>query len=66
VNTQFNRHWNIRHPYRHEVPLGKHRSRWEDNIKMGLEGTGWGDMDWNDLAQDRDQISAVVNMVMNF
>ena len=32
-----------------------HRRRWEDNIKMGLQEVGYGDMDWIDLAQDRDR-----------
>jgi hypothetical protein len=27
--------------------------------------TGWGGMDWIDLAQDRDQRRALVNTVMN-
>jgi hypothetical protein len=36
-------------------PLGKPRHRWEDNIKMDLRVVGWGDMDWIDLAQDRDR-----------
>jgi hypothetical protein len=31
------------------------RCRWEDNIKMDLREIGWGDMDWSDLAQDRNQ-----------
>jgi hypothetical protein len=26
-----------------------------DNIKMDLRKIGWGDIDWIDLAQDRDQ-----------
>jgi hypothetical protein len=30
------------------------RSRWVDNIKMDLREIGWDDMDWIDLAQDRD------------
>jgi hypothetical protein len=33
-------------------PLGRPRRRWEDNIKTGLQGVGWG-MDWIELAQDR-------------
>jgi hypothetical protein len=28
-----------------------------DNIKTDLRETGWDDMDWIDLAQDRDQWS---------
>jgi hypothetical protein len=36
-------------------PLGRHRRRWEDNIKWTLETWGGGGMDWIDLAQDRDQ-----------
>jgi hypothetical protein len=31
-------------------PLGKHRRRWDDNIKMDLAEIEWGDMDWIDLA----------------
>jgi hypothetical protein len=48
-----------------KIPLGKPRRRWEDNIKMDLRETGWGGMDWIDLAQDRDQWRALVNTVMN-
>jgi hypothetical protein len=35
--------------------LGRPRRRCVDNIKMDLGETGWGGMDWIDLAQDRDQ-----------
>jgi hypothetical protein len=45
--------------------LGRPRRRWEDNIKLGLRETGWGGMDWIDLARDRDQWRALVNTVMN-
>jgi hypothetical protein len=38
-----------------KIPLGRHRSRWGDNIKMVLREIGWGGMDWIDLAQDMDQ-----------
>jgi hypothetical protein len=41
------------------------RRRWEDAIKMDLGEIGWGGMDWIDLAQDRDQWRALVNMVMS-
>jgi hypothetical protein len=33
---------------------------------MGLGEIGWRGMDWIDLAQDRYQWKATVNMVMNF
>jgi hypothetical protein len=46
-------------------PLGRSRRRWEDNIKMDLMEIGWGGMDWIDVAQDRDQLRALVNTVMN-
>jgi hypothetical protein len=46
-------------------PLGRPRHRWEDNIKMDLREIGCGDMDWINLAHDRDQWKALVNTVMN-
>jgi hypothetical protein len=36
-----------------------------NNITMNLRETGWDDMNWIDLAQDRDQWRAVVKTVMN-
>ena len=36
-------------------PLGRRRSRWEDNIKMDLEEVGRGCGDWMELVQDRDR-----------
>jgi hypothetical protein len=36
-------------------PLGRPKHRWVDNIKMAVRDIGWGGMDWNDLAWDRDQ-----------
>ena len=44
-------------------PLGRPKRRWEDNIKMDVEGVGWG-MEWIGLAQDRDRWRALVNAVM--
>jgi hypothetical protein len=44
-----------------ERPLGRPRRRWVDNIKIELRETGRDDMDWIDLAQDRDQWRALVN-----
>jgi hypothetical protein len=46
-------------------PLVRPRHRWEDNIRMDLGEIGCGGMEWTDLAQDRDQWRALVNMVMN-
>jgi len=46
-------------------PLGRPRLRWEDNIKMDLQEVGYGDMDWIELAQDRERWWAFVNAVMN-
>jgi hypothetical protein len=34
-------------------PLGKHRRKWEGDIKMDLREIGRSGMDWIDLAQDR-------------
>jgi hypothetical protein len=35
-----------------------------NNIKMDHREIGWDGMDWTDLAQDRDQWTALVNTVM--
>ena len=51
-------------PERKKV-LGRPRRKREDNIKMGIQEMGWGNMDWIDMAQDRDKWGAVVNAVMN-
>jgi hypothetical protein len=47
-------------------PLGRPRRRWENNIKMDLQKVGCEDIDWIDLAQNRDRWRALVNAVMNF
>jgi hypothetical protein len=46
-------------------PLGRPRRRWLDNIRMGLGDVGWGDVDWIDLAKDRNRWRALVNWVLN-
>jgi len=46
-------------------PLRRPRCRWEDNIKMDLQEVGCGDMEWIDLAQDKDRWRALVSVVMN-
>ena len=46
-------------------PLGRHRSRWEDNIKMDLQEVGGGCGDWMELARDRGRWRALVSTLMN-
>jgi hypothetical protein len=45
--------------------LGRPRRRWVDNIRMDIGEVGWGDLDWIDLAQDRNRWRALVNSVLN-
>jgi hypothetical protein len=45
-------------------PLGRPRRRWED-IKRDLREIGFGDVEWINLAQDRERWRALVNTVMN-
>jgi len=45
-------------------PLERPRRRWNDNLKVDLEQVGCGDMDWIELARDRDRWRALVNAVM--
>jgi hypothetical protein len=46
-------------------PLGRPRRWCVDNIKMDLVEVGWGDVDWIDLAQDRDRWRALMNSELN-
>jgi hypothetical protein len=46
-------------------PLERPRCRWEDNIKMDLREVGIDGANWIQLAQDRIQLRAYVNTVMN-
>ena len=46
-------------------PLGRHRCRWEDNIKMDFQEVGGGCGDWMELAQDRDRWRGLVGTVRN-
>jgi hypothetical protein len=47
------------------MPLGRHRRRWEGNIKLDLRERGLDEANWIQLAQDRVQWRAFVDMVMN-
>jgi hypothetical protein len=46
-------------------PLGSPRRRWEDNVRMDLQGVGCGCEDWIGLAQDVDTWRALVSAVRN-
>jgi len=48
-----------------KIQLGRPRCRWDDNIKIDLQGVGCGGMDWIELAQNRERRRAFVNAVMN-
>jgi hypothetical protein len=45
--------------------LGEGTGRWENNIKMELQETGWKVIHRIDLAQYKDRCWAVVNEVIN-
>ena len=46
-------------------PLRRPRRRWVDNIRLGLQEMGCGNMDCFGLAQDRDSRRTLVSAVMN-
>ena len=46
-------------------PLGRHRRRWVDNIRIDLQEMGCGHVDWIGLAQDMDGWRKLVNGEMN-
>jgi hypothetical protein len=46
-------------------PLGRPTRRWVDNIKMDIREIGWDGMDWINLAQNRDQWRALLNIIIN-
>ena len=47
-------------------PLGTHRRRWENNIKVDFREVKWVDLDWTDLAQNRYKCRELLNAVINF
>ena len=52
--------------FRVKPPLGGHKRRWENNIKMDLQEVGCGGgMDWIDLAQDKGTWRALVIGLIN-
>jgi hypothetical protein len=46
-------------------PLERTRCRWENNIKMDLQKVGCGDINWIELAQERDMWRALGTAKMN-
>jgi hypothetical protein len=48
-----------------KILLGRPRRRWENNIKLDLGEMGIDEANWIQLAQDRFQWRAFVNMVMD-
>jgi hypothetical protein len=48
-----------------QTSLGRHRHRWEDNIKMDFKEIGWKDMGSKYLAHDTGQWLALVVTVIN-
>jgi hypothetical protein len=46
-------------------PIGRPKHRWVDNIRLDLGEIGRDGMDWIDVTHDRDQLMALVNMVVN-
>ena len=46
-------------------PLGRPRCRWEDNIRMDIEGIGINAGNWVDSAQDRNYWRDLVNAALN-
>jgi len=45
-------------------PIGRHRHKWEDNIRVDLQEVDCEVMERIELAQDRDSWQALVNAVM--
>jgi hypothetical protein len=46
-------------------PLGTSRRRWVDNIRMDLREVEWDNVDWIDLAKDRNRWRALVKSALN-
>jgi hypothetical protein len=46
------------------IRLGRPRYRWEDNIKVDLRTRGWNNMDWTELAQDRNKQRAEASEIL--
>jgi hypothetical protein len=47
-----------------EGTLGRPRRTWVEKIRIDLGEVGWGDVDWNGLAQDRNRYRSLTNSVL--
>jgi hypothetical protein len=47
---------------RRKRPLGRPRPRWEGGIRIDLRETGWGSVEWIQLAQNRGRWRNIMNM----
>jgi hypothetical protein len=47
------------------IPLGRPGCSWENNMKTDVQEVGCGDVDWIELAVDKDRWRALVYAVMN-
>jgi hypothetical protein len=45
-------------------PLESPRRKWKDGLRMDLRESGWGSVEWIELAQDIGKLRAVVSAVM--
>jgi hypothetical protein len=48
-----------------KIPVRRPLRRYKGNIKVNVKAIRWEDMDWNDLAQDRNKCTYFVITVMN-
>jgi hypothetical protein len=46
-------------------PLERLKTRWEDNNRIDIRGTGWDGMHWIHVAEDRNPWTAHVNTIPN-
>jgi hypothetical protein len=51
--------------FKRKRPLGRLRHGWEGSIKTDLKEIGRKEVDWIDLAEDRDDRRILMKMVMN-
>jgi hypothetical protein len=49
-----------------KTPLGRPRSRWENNIKIDVRELGWENVDWMHLVYGRDRLWALGNTESTF